>query len=967
MQFAILGPLEVTAHGQPVRIGGARVRAVLAMLVLRAGRVTSAEALTEALWPGLDPDRASANLQVRISQLRTALRYAGETERVTTTSPGYLLRVSTAEVDSLRFGELVAEARMLLGQGDPRSASARLEDALGLWRGEPLADLADAAWARGEVARLTEARLAALELRADARLACGAAGELVVELDALTQAHPLRERLWAQRMLALYRSGRQAEALATYHQVRTRLIDELGIEPGSELRDLEARILAQDPALDGQVHGTEVILAGQAADLDLTAGDLQVPRRNAAILGSVERRTEFGQPVPRQLPAGPRYFAGRAAELKMLDGLIDEASRAPGTVAISAISGPGGVGKTALALHWAHKVADRFPGGQLYANLRGFEPAATPAPAAHVLSGFLDGFGLPPEAIPASSSAQASLYRSLAVGRRLLIVLDNARDAEQVRPLLPGGGDCLVLVTSRSDLAGLVAAECALPLQLGGLSADEAGQLLTARLGAERLSAEPAAVADLTALCAGLPLALGVAAVRAAARHELPLSVLAAELAQGPGSLDAFETGDEATSLRAVFSWSYRALPEPAARMFRLLGLHPGPDVGAGAAASLAAITGHEARRLLAVLASESMLAETKPGRYALHDLLRTYAAEQAQQAETAAARRAAVQRMLDHYLHTASRAAFLLRGAGWQNPAAEPEPGVATEPLADKAQAMDWYQAERCVLVAIERMACEAGFDVHGWQLPWAVLPYQSSTCHWQDREVLLRLGLHAARRLADPLALSKMQLAMASQHFRSGAYAAALAQAWAASRHFRKTGDLRGQADCHAMQGLSLNRLGRLAEAQHHAEQALEMSRATGYRDTEIRALAEIGDLQAKAGNPKLGIEYCRQALALERDADDMAAAVAAALDTMAQIQLQSGDGADAIASYREALSRLRQLGDFYGEAHCLFGLGDANEAVGDRAAARQAWREALSILGEMLHPDADRVRARLRQSAE
>lgn len=995
VEFRLLGPVEAGAPGQVVDLRGPRERALLARLLVSANHVVPADSIAEDLWSGDPPPGGLATLHVYVSRLRRAL--GDHAADLVTQPPGYRLIVPDDKLDVARFERLAGAGDAQLAAGRPDLASELISQALRLWRGPALADVADLSFAQDYAARLEEARTTATETRAEAELRCGKHTALVAELEGLSASHPMRERFWGQLILALYRCDRQADALAAFGRLRRNLAEELGIDPSPAICELHERVLRHDPQLDWQPveigaraagkrgreqdrHGSAdvrdagAVRAGHAAGLRLPGGSQQVPGGDggrpgpsAPLPAGTESRTEFGGLLlPRQLPAGPRYFAGRAAELKLLDGLIEQTSRPPGTVMISAISGPGGVGKTALALHWAHKVADRFADGQLYANLRGFDPAGSPAPAAQVVRGFLEGFGVPPAGIPASPDAQASLYRSLSAGRRLLIVLDNARDAAQVRPLLPGGDGCLVLVTSRSDLAGLVAAECALPLPLGTLSADEGWHLLSMRLGAERLSAEPAAAAELTRLCAGLPLALGVAAARAVARPEQPLALLAAQLAQGPGQLDVFETWDEVTSLRAVFSWSYGELPVSAARMFRLLGLHPGPDIGAAAAASLAAVSIHQARRSLAVLVSASLLAEARPARYALHDLLRAYAAEQAEQAETEAARRAAVHRMLDHYLHTANRAASLLRGSAWRIVTAVPQPGVMPELLADKGEAIDWYDAERTVLVATAELAGEAGFDVHGWQLPWAVRPYLFRTGHWQDLGVLLRLGLAAAGRLADPLALSRMRFAMAIREFRSGAYVEALAHASEASRHCEATGDTRLQADCHATQGFSLKRLGRLEEALQHAEQALELSRAVGYLDTEIGALVEIGELQAKMGNPGLGIEYCRQAVALEQDAEAQASTVAAALDTMAQVQLQAGDVTDAIASYREAIGRLRRLGDKYGQAYSLLGLGDAHEAEGDDAAAQQAWREGLSILGQMHHPDAERVRARLRQSS-
>jgi hypothetical protein len=368
--------------------------------------------------------------------------------------------------------------------------------------------------------------------------------------------------------------------------------------------------------------------------------------------------------VPRQLPVAARHFAGRAGALTVLAGLAAEAGGADGAgraMVISVIEGTAGIGKTALAVHFAHQVAGDFPDGQLYVNLRGFDPAGppmTPGEAVHI---FLDALGVRAGQLPASLDAQVGLYRSLLAGRRMLVLLDNARDAGQVRPLLPASPGCLVLVTSRSQLTGLAAAEGAMPLALDLLTGEEAKELLAARLGGDRLAADPAAAQELTGLCARLPLALAIAAARAATQPALPLADLAAELRDAGGRLDALDAGDAAASVRAVFSWSYQQLDAAAARMFRLLGLHPGPAIGTPAAASLAGLPPRPARTVLTELTRAHLLAEPAPGRFAFHDLLRAYAAERAQADEGGTERHAAVHRMLDHYLHTACPAALLI------------------------------------------------------------------------------------------------------------------------------------------------------------------------------------------------------------------------------------------------------------------------------------------------------------------
>jgi transcriptional regulator with XRE-family HTH domain len=457
------------------------------------------------------------------------------------------------------------------------------------------------------------------------------------------------------------------------------------------------------------------------------AGEAGAPTATLPDPGGYAGGAQLLPVVPRQLPIAIRHLAGRADQLKILDGLLDRfdgtegTADTGGTALISAISGTAGVGKTALAVHWAHRVAERFPDGQLYVNLRGFDPSGAPVEPAEAIRGFLDAFGTSAGRIPGGPDAQAALYRSLLAGRRMLIILDNARDEAQVRPLLPGSAPCLVVVTSRRQLAGLAATECAQLLNLDVLTHAEAHEMLSRRLGPELVEGESAAVSELISLCARLPLALAIAAARHAARPSRPLQALVEELRPAQDRLtvlDATDVADAVTSARAVFSWSYQSLTQPAARMFRLLAVHPGPDITAAAAASVAGVRQERARQVLTELVLANLLAEHGDGRYTCHDLLRAYAAEQASTSDSDADRKAAMHRMLDHYLHTAFGAAKLLDQV---DPAARPPapvPGVVPEELADRGAAYAWFEAERPVLSAAISQAARHGFDGHAWHL---------------------------------------------------------------------------------------------------------------------------------------------------------------------------------------------------------------------------------------------------------
>jgi DNA-binding SARP family transcriptional activator len=607
MEFGLLGSLVVRREGQPIEVAGGKQRTLLAALLLTANRMVPIDDLVGLLWDREPPVSARVTLQNYVKRLRQTLGERGR-DRVRTHPGGYSITVGDRELDVARFWKLADSARAAARDGSWDKAERQASAALSLWRGEPLTDVKSEVLAAREIPRLSELRLQALDARLDAELHLGCHAEAVPALQRLVQEYPMREHPHAMLMLALYRCGRQAEALAAYQVARRILVRELGVEPGVELRQLHHRILAADPALTG-LGAVRARPAPRAADA-------------AVILARV---------VPRQLPGIAAHFTGRVAELAALDGMLKEArDHEPGTVVISAIGGTAGVGKTALAVRWAHRVAGQFPDGQLYVNLRGFDPSGSPAHAAQVILRFLEALGAPPEGIPADLAGQAALYRGLLARRKLLIVLDNARDEQQVRPLLPADPGCLVLVTSRNTLTGLAAAEGARLLPEHVLPPDMARQMLTACLGRQRAEADPVAIAEIARLCAYLPLALSVAAARAAARPGLPLAAVATELRADRSRLDALDSGDPTVSVRDAFSWSYQGLSDPARRMFRVLGVHPGPDVSAAIASGLAGTSQAETDRSLAELTRAHLLAEHRPGRYTFDGLLRVYAAEQA-------------------------------------------------------------------------------------------------------------------------------------------------------------------------------------------------------------------------------------------------------------------------------------------------------------------------------------------------
>ena len=667
--------------------------------------------------------------------------------------------------------------------------------------------------------------------------------------------------------------------------------------------------------------------------------------------------------APRQLPAAVADFTGRTAELHRLTQVLDAAGAGrPGTAVISAISGMAGVGKTALALYWAHQVAGRFPDGQLYVNLRGFDPSGTPVAAAEAIRGFLDALGVAPERIPASPEAQAGRYRSLLAGRRMLIVLDNARDEQQVRLLLPASAGTLVVVTSRSQLTGLAATDGARLLSLDVLAHDEATELLATRIGPVRATAEPGAVSEIADLSACLPLAVAIVAARAATRPSLPLAALADELRNASGRLDALDAGDPAASVRAVFSWSVRHLSREAARMFRLLGIHPGPDISGPAAASLAGCGLAQARRDLGELARAHLITERAGGRYAFHDLLRAYAAEQARDTGSEPEREAAIGRVLDHYLHTAAHAAQLLNPSHEPVALATPGPGTAPERPADHRQALAWFEEEHQVLLAAVALAAQSGFDVHAWQLPWALVPFLQTRGHRQEWATTQRMALGAATRLGAEAAQAVCSRLLAAAYSELGDYGESSRLFSVSLALYQRLGDRLGEAKVQFNLAALAEGQGRYADMLGHAEQALRLYQAIGDKASEAGALNNVGWTYGLLGDYEQARAYCRQALALCTEVGHhwLEGYV---WDSLGYAEHHLGNLGEAAACYQRALSLHREAGDRFTEAEALTHLGETRQAAGNLVQAREAWQQALITFEDLRNHDAaDKVRAML-----
>jgi DNA-binding SARP family transcriptional activator/tetratricopeptide (TPR) repeat protein len=924
MQVRLLGPVDVVADGTPRDVPGLRRKAVLAALALNHGEVLSTDRLLDIVWgPG-----AAARLNTLQSHVSYLRRVLGGRAAIAARPPGYRLSLDGDATDLMVAERLIERAAK---DADPASGAAAFRAALALWRGRPLADLADLSWFGEQEHRLEQLRVTAVEGLARARLELGEHADLLPELEPLARQYPFREGLHAHLMLALYRTGRQRDALAVYQRLATVLDEELGISPGTSLRELHTAILRQDPDLDPPA-------APVAVSLPQPAG-----------------------PVPAQLPAPTRAFAGRADELGLLDGLLAaDPGVAPPAVSC-VVSGTAGVGKTALAVFWAHRAAGRFPGGQLYVNLRGFDPSASAVDPGEAVRGFLDAFGVPAARIPAGLPAQGALYRSLLAGRRVLVVLDNARDAAQVRPLLPGSPGCLAIVTSRDGLGGLVAAEGAHPLPLEVCTAAEARDLLAGRLGADRMAGEPGAVADIITGCARLPLALAIAAGRAAARPGFPLAVIAAELREASTALNALHGGDTVTDVRKVFSWSYRTLSTGAARLFRLLGLHPGPDVSAPAAASLAGIAHGQAVDSLTELIRANLLTEHVPGRYAFHDLLRAFAAEQARDQETDNARDEATGRMLDHYLRTAQIGASLLNLTRDPATTVTALPGATCEEPADYEQALAWFTAERQVLLAAVRQAA-AGFGSYAWQLAAALTSFLDLRGHWRDQKSAQATALAAARRQGDKAGQATALRGLGLAYAGLNEFDDARTHYLLALDLFAEIGNHTGQAKTCLAFAWVAGAQGRHAEALGHSRRSLGHYRDAGELAGQAKALNNIGWHLAEQHDYAQALAHCQQALSIQQVLDDRNGQ-AHANDSLGYIYRHLGRHREAIECYRQALPLFRGTGDSYSEAICLSYLGDVYEVAGDADGARQAWTHAQDILSRLEHPDVEQIRAKLR----
>lgn len=880
-EYRVLGPLEVYLDGEPVPVPSGRSQVLLAALLLRANRFVPVDELVDLVWDGTPPrfDRAKATLHMVVRRLRVAL---GDADCVRTRTGGYLAVVEPDQLDLLRF-------RALAGSGDFGAASA-------LWRGPVLGNVASERLHHQEVAHLVDERLVVLERRIDAELDRGLSGELVPELRSLVAEHPLREPFWRHLMLALYRSGQQAEALTAYQDVRTKLADELGVDPGPALQELYQQILRADVSTGARPQ------------------------------------------VPRQLPPGVRNFVGRDEELNHLD-------KASG---VTVVHGVGGVGKTALVLRWARDQRDDYPDGDLYVNLRGFDPEVQPVDPAAAAEMLLVGLGV--EDVPSGADARFALLRTKLVDRRLLLVLDNAASVRQVLPLLPGAAGVRVLITSRNQLRALVSQHDATAISLRQLEFEAARSLLAEVLGEQRLDTEPEAAREIVERCAGLPLALRVFAERVARFPDVSLREFVNELRNE--RLDAFSDFHD-VDVRAVFSWSYRALDDGSARMFRLLSVHPGPEFDVSAAAALAGVSVAQARRLLERLVADALVQTRSLGRYCLHDLLRAYAAELCGDDEAAALR------MTEWYVHTLEQA-VLRKGVQEMVKAGDITSGVTPQLFASRFDALAWCREEWDNLVAVMHAALSRGWSDLAQYIPAHLCTYlivqRTRSREFIDIiEVLVGAGTTLEQR-------GVLQVKLAFVYDDVGRLEDAQRYLEEAIRVARARGEKTVEVTAVINMSALHGNLGHLEKALEFSRRGVELARELGDRYRENGALSNVAVDLAKLGRWEESLVFSEQALAVSTERGDGHQQM---VDHYSRANALVGLGrfAEAEPELEIALDGARKYGDLVSEAWTYVQLGAALHGLGRQQEADAAWDRAAAILPELEEPVAKRIGTRLR----
>jgi len=956
LRFAVLGPVRAWRDGEQIGTGAPQQRALLAALLLRGGRTATASELLDAVWGEDPPNTALAAMRSYAFRLRKALG----PDVLISDSGGYALHVGPDALDSSKVERLAAEAEQVRPT-DPEQARKLLVSALELWRGEPLAGV-PGPYAETQRAWLGEWHIGLVETRFELDLELGAHAEAVSELTALSSEHPLRERLRALLMLALYRSGRQAEALGVYADTRRLLAEELGIDPSAELTDLHQRILEADPGLAAPVPATEESWPEQFVR-------------------------------PAQLPATVVDFTGRAAFVRELGEQLAAASEGGGVMAVSAVAGIGGVGKTTLAVHVAHGAREHFPDGQLYVDLQGTD--ARPADPEAVLGAFLRALGVPNPAIPDTLAERAALYRSTLAGRRVLVLLDNAYDAAQIRQLLPGTPGCAALVTSRVRMVDLAGAHL---VDLDVMSPEEALQLFTRIVGEERVAHERQAVLDVVSACGFLPLAVRIAASRLAARRTWTVPVLVGKLADHRRRLDELRVGDLA--VKATFALCYGHLSPVQARAFRLLSLPDGPDISLDAAAAVLDLDSFETEDLLDTLIDASLLESSGPAHYRFHDLLRLYARERAEQDETTEVCHAALSRLLDFYLASAACA------YGLDNPgdrildhlAPTTHPGLT---FGTRDQALEWLFAEaQGLLAAVEQGARDGSAHMmrRSADLLFAAWDLMESGIHARHYEQVARALVAAAYTCSDALVEGRTRLVAAQLLRLTGRFAEADQEAQRAMIAGLSVEDPLTCSYAPNLRGIIAYKDRRYQECADYHTAALEAFRADGNKHGEASALSNLSWAQLSLGHQDLAVATSEQVLAINRRLGTglrlgnalyaMSLPLTAtgrhdeALDCLtealrifrdgrqpfwegmtlyrlAEVHLAAGRWRQSASHVEQALVILRDVGGEWRTANALTLLGRALAHMDQSVRAHACWQDALGIYAALGSPEAQDVR--------
>ncbi|WP_274559720.1 AfsR/SARP family transcriptional regulator [Streptomyces spiramyceticus] len=955
VRFSVLGPVRAWRGGESLNTGSPQQRALLAALLLRDGRTATASELIDAIWGEEPPSQALAAIRTYASRLRKAL----DPGVLVSESGGYAIRAGADTLDLAVAQERAADAEKSRSNGDRCQARTLINKALGLWDGEPLASV-PGPYAETQRARLDEWRLQLTETRLDLDLEVGCHAEAISELTALTAAHPLRERLRELLMLALYRSGRQAEALAVYADTRRLLADELGVDPRPELSALQQRILEAD-------------------------ADLARPVEPAPSAAPTVMR-------PAQLPATVPDFTGRASFVRELSDRLAAAEFS--VMAVSALAGIGGVGKTTLAVHVAHAARPHFPDGQLYVDLQGAGSRA--AEPETVLGAFLRALGTADTSIPDTLDERAALYRSTLDGRRILVLLDNARDASQIRPLLPGTTGCAALVTSRARMVDLAGAHL---IDLDVMSPDEALQLFTKIVGAERVASEREAALDVVGACGFLPLAIRIAAARLAARRTWTVSVLAAKLADERRRLDELQAGDLA--VKATFELGYGQLEPAQARAFRLLGLADGPDISLAAAAAVLDKPLQDTEDLLESLVDTSLLESAAPGRYRYHDLVRLYARACAERDEQPPQEREmALSRLLDFYLATAARVYALERPGDRLVDHLEParHPGLR---FTDRHEAQDWLYAEADALLACVRQSSRPDSLRRAVDLLWAVHDLAESGANSKQYEMTAINMRDAARECGDTRAEGRGLMSLANVHQVAGRFVQADREAEQAMQFAEEAHDLLPMCWARNARGIIAIYQNRHADGEGHLTRAIEDFRADDNRPGEASALCNLSRIHLAMGRTKSAVTLAQQGITIYDDmghslrgangryalglaltqSGQLNAASESLLEALdifrdsrqrlwegmtlcrlAEVDLAARRHALAAAKAEQALTVLRGIGGEWRRGNVLTVLGHALNGIGQLGRAQVCWREALSIYEELGSAEATVVRSLL-----